>query len=63
MLHNVPSPFHLLQDIVLPDFFPSPYTEEKLLFLSLDLTRALNIYLERTTPFGNVDFLFVLLEL
>lgn len=44
---------------MLPAFFPYPSTKEEVLLHSLDLIKALVIYLERTAYIRQVDFLFV----
>ena len=58
-LPKVFSSFHVNQDLILPVFFPDPSSVEEEALHSLDLVRALAIYLERTALFRKVDFLFV----
>lgn len=47
-LPKVVSTFYLQADIVLPDFFPNPSNDLERLWHSLDVTRALEFYINRT---------------
>lgn len=58
-LPKVLSSLHCQEDIVLPVFFPDPSSPEEVVLHSLDVLRALRIYLERTSDFRTVDSLFV----
>lgn len=61
-LPKVVSNFHLIQDIILPSFFPNPKTREERSLHSLDVVRASKVYLKMSAPFRKTDCLFVLPE-
>lgn len=58
-LPKVVSAFHLQADIVLPDFPPNPSNDLEHLWHSLDVTRALKFYLDRTQHPNKDPQLFV----
>ena len=58
-LPKVVSSFHLNQDIVLPSFFQNPQTPEEKLLHSLDLVRAVKVYLQATTQIRKTNVLFI----
>ena len=61
-LPKVVSNFHLNQDVILPSFFPKPSSKEERLLHSLDVVRAVKIYLEATAQIRKTDVLFILPE-
>lgn len=58
-LPKIVSDFHVSTDIVLPDFYPAPATDEHRLWHTLDVRRALLFYVHRTKPLANDGGLFV----
>ena len=58
-LPKVHSQFHCSQDIIFPAFFPNLSSEEEEMLHSLDICRALSIYLDRTSTFRKWDSLFI----
>ncbi|KAM4012382.1 uncharacterized protein ACNLHF_004980 [Anomaloglossus baeobatrachus] len=59
-LPKVVSPFHLNQDITLPSFCPAPVRRFEKALHTLDLVRALRIYVSRTAALRRCTSLFVL---
>ncbi|XP_058014842.1 uncharacterized protein LOC131185882 [Ahaetulla prasina] len=58
-LPKVNSQFHRSQEVVLPNFCPSPRHNLERLWHTLDVRRALKIYIERTSSFRKTEALFV----
>lgn len=58
-LPKVNSWFHRAQELVLPDFCPNPAHALERQWRTLDVRRALRIYLKRTSPFRRTESLFV----
>lgn len=56
---KINSPFHLLQEVVLPDFYPSPSTPFESQLHTLDVRRVLQIYLQRTAEIHKTESLFI----
>ncbi|XP_061473466.1 uncharacterized protein LOC133380355 [Rhineura floridana] len=66
VLHNVPSfhpkvlsTFHCQQELVLPSFCPNPVHPLEKAWHSLDVRRALKVYISKTKPIQKTDNLFV----
>lgn len=57
-LPKVVSAFHLNEDIVLPSLCPKPTHPKEVALHSLDVVRALRVYLSATAPFRKSDSLF-----
>ncbi|XP_058041733.1 uncharacterized protein LOC131199706 [Ahaetulla prasina] len=58
-LPKVNSQFHRAQEIVLPDFCPNPRHHLEKVWHTLDVRRALKIYIDRTASFRRTEALFV----
>ncbi|XP_060539702.1 uncharacterized protein LOC132710196 [Pantherophis guttatus] len=56
---KINSPFHRTQELVLPNFCPSPQHHLEQSWHTLDVRRALKIYLRRTSSFRKTEALFV----
>ncbi|XP_034271909.1 uncharacterized protein LOC117674907 [Pantherophis guttatus] len=56
---KINSPFHRSQELVLPNFCPSPQHPLERSWHTLDVRRALKIYLRRTSSFRKTEALFV----
>ncbi|XP_058024732.1 uncharacterized protein LOC131191046 [Ahaetulla prasina] len=56
---KVNSQFHRAQDIVLPNFCPNPRHHLEKVWHTLDVRRALKIYIDRTSTFRKTEALFV----
>ncbi|XP_034260085.1 uncharacterized protein LOC132709420 [Pantherophis guttatus] len=56
---KINSPFHRAQELVLPNFCPSPQHHLERSWHTLDVRRALKIYLRRTSSFRKTEALFV----
>ena len=59
-LPKVISSFHLNQDLVLPSFFPKPTSREERRLHTLDVVRAMKVYLKATEKIRKTDVLFIL---
>lgn len=60
---KVNSTFHRAQELVLPNFCPSPSHRLKWTWHTLDVRRALRIYLKRTASFRQSESLFISFQL
>lgn len=58
-LPKVNSTFHRCQELVLPDFCPRPAHRLEHTWHTLDVRRALKVYLSRTAPLRKTEALFV----
>lgn len=56
---KINSPLHRTQELVLPNFCPRPSHEREHLWHTLDVRRALKIYISRTRPFRKTEALLV----
>lgn len=56
---KINTPFHRLQELVLPDFCPHPAHPLEQRWHKLDVRRALRIYLKRTVGFHKTESLLV----
>lgn len=56
---KINSPFHRSQELVLPNFCPSPVHRLERSWHTLDVRWAIKIYLARTSPFQKTEALFV----
>ncbi|XP_070803767.1 uncharacterized protein [Pituophis catenifer annectens] len=56
---KVNSPFHRAQEVILPNFCPRPSHALERRWHTLDVRRALKIYIKRTAPFRKSEALFV----
>ncbi|XP_058017525.1 uncharacterized protein LOC131187272 [Ahaetulla prasina] len=58
-LPKVNSQFHRAQEVVLPNFCPNPKHHLEKVWHTLDVRRALKIYIDRTSTFRKTEALFV----
>ncbi|XP_041436134.1 uncharacterized protein LOC121399455 [Xenopus laevis] len=58
-LPKVISKFHMDLEVILPSFFPSPKSAQEKVWHTLDLVRAIRIYLERTEAWRKSERMFI----
>ncbi|XP_041443608.1 uncharacterized protein LOC121402018 isoform X1 [Xenopus laevis] len=59
-LPKVMSKFHMDLEVILPAFFPDPRSAEEKMWHTLDLVRAVKIYMERTKAWRRSEHLFII---